>query len=201
MVTLATRITEITPDLIQTRAAQFTALWPAAAAKCGKRLARAVELANTEYVTPCADGSTYFVRSATDPDKSYSVNPAAHTCTCPDNSNYAGGIICKHRLAVALLVGWEVIVTTNPPARPAYDHVVLTESVTPLSPRTIVALANIDQMTASHLQIAHTVLVTQINHAISHPAYPESLDTYRHCTALLNAVIDRIDKLANEITL
>jgi hypothetical protein len=89
---------------IETYARLFAQKYPAIAAACNGRIERAVKIATTAGACRESDQpGCYEVHSESNPRGWYTVDPAAKTCTCPDdgrNKTKGSKAICKHRLAV-----------------------------------------------------------------------------------------------------
>jgi hypothetical protein len=80
------------------RLADMQAKFPDAIEK--SRAEKAASIIQTDAIQPTRRGGAYTVRSKTR-DEVYLVDTNAHTCTCPDATN---GHVCKHRIAVGLLL-------------------------------------------------------------------------------------------------
>jgi predicted nucleic acid-binding Zn finger protein len=95
------------PAVVTSRFQAFIATWPASANRFNQRLLLAQDMASTSGAVVQLDPDRYQVASQSKPDISYIVDLSAKSCTCPDHiAHAAAGVICKHRLAVALFVGW-----------------------------------------------------------------------------------------------
>jgi len=96
------------PVVIQLRRAYMLQQWPAVVRRAGARLDRAALIATTPgAIQPTSSPRIVRVQSERKPGEYYLVDIDQHTCTCPDHlAHSALGIICKHRLAVALAAGW-----------------------------------------------------------------------------------------------
>ena len=96
------------PAVIISRTTAFRTTWPNAAARFENRLEAAEDLASTPGKVTQLSPDIYQVKSQSNPLGSYTVTISARSCTCPDHGKHAShGVICKHRLAVALFVGWD----------------------------------------------------------------------------------------------
>jgi hypothetical protein len=95
------------PAVVTSRFQAFVATWPASANRFNQRLMLAQDLASTSGAVVQLDPDRYQVASQSTPGGSYIVTLSTKSCTCPDHGAHAAaGVICKHRLAVALFVGW-----------------------------------------------------------------------------------------------
>jgi hypothetical protein len=172
------------PEAVEKRASQFAAYWPGAAAKSIGRLQRAKVIATAGVIFYAGDG-TYKVQSESNPLGTYLINPAAHSCTCPDHGKHGPeGIICKHRLALALAIGWEIAVTPEQTPAP----------IPTAEQRTAQALANIAAYSLAEVNQAYDIIFTRLEHVIAHsPIVNADLRAeFEHLTALYNACLDRI---------
>jgi predicted nucleic acid-binding Zn finger protein len=95
------------PAVVTSRFKAFISTWPVSANRFNQRLLLAQDLASTSGAVMQLGPDRYQVASQSKPGTSYIVTLSAKSCTCPDHIAHAGaGVICKHRLAVALYVGW-----------------------------------------------------------------------------------------------
>lgn len=96
----------IAPEDAVMRASAFRNIYPNIVSAGNGRLDRALDYASTQgkIEKDNDDPATYTVHSMTR-DRSYSVDTHAKTCDCPDGRDNGGGsgIVCKHRIAVALV--------------------------------------------------------------------------------------------------
>jgi hypothetical protein len=107
MFTLSQSLT-VDQAALQLRAESFRVSFPQVVAASGElRLASAVNLAAAGKVRSSGAAGVYIVQSESNPAGLYTVDTNSHSCTCPDHGHHSGaGVVCKHRLAVALASGW-----------------------------------------------------------------------------------------------
>lgn len=100
----------VTPseEIVNERLAAFRDQFAQAAKVMNGRTERAARLASTPGACQYSgEGFTFQVRSETNGLGYYTVDLAAHTCTCPDHPGISAKKgICKHRLAIAIILNF-----------------------------------------------------------------------------------------------
>jgi hypothetical protein len=109
----------LTLDLhtLHAHAEAFRQRFPATAANCGDRLDGAIHIAHYAGIYTTGIPQLYDVQSQRNASRYYRVDTTLHTCTCPDHGR--PGIICKHRLAVGLIVYGHTWIVNSQAARQA----------------------------------------------------------------------------------
>ena len=96
----------LTPEEITARATRLQADFPSLLKETGftSHLLNAEAIANNGKIFEVKPG-VFRVQSQSNPEGSYTVDTTKKTCTCPAHGKYPD-THCKHRIAVALYVGW-----------------------------------------------------------------------------------------------
>ncbi len=107
MLTLGSRTAEmLLPDEIAARVQRLTSDFPSLLTHSGfeKRIERAQNLVTRGEIIEVSPGR-FRIQSESNPQGFYYVDTTKKSCTCPDAGKHPERP-CKHRLAVALYVGW-----------------------------------------------------------------------------------------------
>lgn len=108
MLTSSSPLSAPTPEVITTRAALLVEHFPTLAKqpKFEQTITRAQAIAARTGAIVELQPGVFAVQSERQPETAYTVDTNAHTCTCPAHAKFPDRT-CKHRLAIALYVGWE----------------------------------------------------------------------------------------------